>query len=70
MSLSPVLEVNKDHAIVKALVKKVDETGNDDFGDLAWLLLDQAKILEGETPADPAKFTQRMNRFILSGLKD
>lgn len=60
--VQPVLEINPGHAFVTRLAKsKSDKT----FEDLAWLLLDQARILEGALPADPAKFAERMNRFVL-----
>lgn len=60
--VQPVLEINPGHAFVAKLAKaKNDKT----FEDLAWLLLDQARILEGALPADPAKFAERMNRFVL-----
>jgi molecular chaperone HtpG len=64
----PVLEVNPSHALVKA-VSRADMDGHkDDAADLAWLLLDQAMVLEGELPHDPAKFTARLNRLVLKGL--
>ena len=58
----PILELNMRHALVKAVAK-----GEAD--DLANLLLDQAYILDGETPADPAAFTRRLNAFVVRGLK-
>lgn len=64
--IQPVLEINPGHAFVAKLSKsKSDKT----FEDLAWLLLDQARILEGAAPADPAKFAERMNRFVLGSEK-
>ena len=60
--VKPVLEVNQKHAFTAALAKSKDDAA---FGDLAWLLLDQARILEGAPPADPAKFAERMNKFVL-----
>jgi molecular chaperone HtpG len=62
---APVLEINAGHS----LVKKLDASRTGDkasFDDLAWLLLDQARILEGGTPDDPAKFAERMNRLLLA----
>jgi HSP90 family molecular chaperone len=35
---------------------------------LASLLLDQAQILEGEAPADPTGFAERMNKLLLQAL--
>lgn len=64
--LMPVLEINKSHALVKALAGKLE--GNNQFDDIAWLLFDQARILEGEKPQDPAKFAERLNRLVLSGI--
>jgi len=63
----PVLEVNLGHPLVKAL-DEISAKKKDEFDDLAWLLLDEALILEGRPPADPAKFSERINRLILAGL--
>jgi len=41
---------------------------DDDVGDLAALLLDQAQILDGEVPGDPAAFAARLNRLVVRGL--
>jgi molecular chaperone HtpG len=51
---APVLEINPNHALIKALTK------SNDVADAAFLLLDQAFILEGEQVADPAGFARRM----------
>ena len=39
-----------------------------DVADLAELLLDQAHILDGEVPDDPAAFAARVNRLVARGL--
>ena len=44
-----------------------DGTG-DDLTDAAWLLLDQARIVEGEQLPDQAAFAKRLSRFIEMGL--
>ena len=36
--------------------------------DLAALLLDEAQILDGEVPEDPAAFAKRVNRLVARGL--
>ncbi len=62
---APVLEINAGHK----LVENLDRSRSGDkasFDDLAWLLLDQARILEGGAPEDPAKFAERMNRVLLA----
>ena len=38
------------------------------LGDFAWLLLDQARILEGETLPDPAAFAHRLSSVLARGL--
>jgi molecular chaperone HtpG len=40
----------------------------DALGDFAWLLLDQARILEGEQLPDPSGFAQRMSMVLERGL--
>ena len=50
------------------LVKAVGAAQNDEAADLANLLLDQAHILDGEVPADPAAFARRLNAFVVRGL--
>ncbi len=58
----PILEINPRHPLVAA-VTVTDETARRD--DLALLLLEQAQILDGELPEDPAAFTARLNRLVL-----
>ncbi|MEI8096055.1 MAG: molecular chaperone HtpG [Spirochaetales bacterium] len=60
-AMKPILEVNPDHAIVKRLADVTDE---DQLADAAWLLLDQALLIEGVPLEDPAKFVQRLNRVL------
>ena len=36
--------------------------------DLSLLLLEQAQILDGELPEDPAAFANRLNELVLRGL--
>jgi molecular chaperone HtpG len=68
-NVMPVLEFNPSHALVKALSKADTGKKGSAFDDLAWLLLDQARILEGALPTDPAKFAERLNKMVLNGLK-
>ncbi len=58
----PILEINPRHPLVAA-VTATDDTARRD--DLSLLLLEQAQILEGELPEDPAAFTARLNRLVL-----
>ncbi|MEM8743344.1 MAG: molecular chaperone HtpG [Pseudomonadota bacterium] len=63
--LKPVLEINPSHDLVTAL----SSAKADAFDDIAWLLLDQARILEGTLPENPGKFAERLNRLVLDGQK-
>src|ERR1700686_2268546 len=59
----PILEVNMRHPLVAAIA------GQQDAGrDLSLLLLEQAQILDGELPEDPAAFASRLNELVLRGL--
>jgi molecular chaperone HtpG len=64
----PILEINTRHPIVRAVSDAKLGARDADVVDLAELLLDQAQILDGEVPADPAAFAARMNRLIARGL--
>jgi molecular chaperone HtpG len=64
----PILELNMRHPVVRALAGARKEAREDDVGDLAALLFDQAQILDGEVPGDPAGFAARLNRLIVRGL--
>ena len=68
MGSKPVLEFNPSHPLVKGLAAEIAAGRNDDARELGHLLLDQALVLEGELPANPAKFAERLNRFIARGL--
>jgi molecular chaperone HtpG len=52
-----------------ALAAKAAEGGAADrLAEAARLLLDQARILEGETPTDPARFAKAMVGMMLQGV--
>jgi len=64
----PVLELNMKHALVKAIGGAQKASNESDVGDLSALLFEQAQILDGEVPDDPAAFAARMNRLVVRGL--
>ncbi len=69
-SSAPILELNMKHAIVHAIAD-VKASGNEEGAkDLAFFLFEQAQILDGEIPADPTAFAQRLNRLVRLGLPD
>ena len=57
----PTLEINPDHEIVKKLLVRLDDTIAEDA---AWMLFDQALLMEGVQLQDPAGFVQRLNRVL------
>ncbi|KAA0892458.1 molecular chaperone HtpG [Pusillimonas sp. ANT_WB101] len=59
--VKPILEINPEHA----LVGRLNDAADADFGDWAELLLDQAMLAEGASLQDPAAFVKRMNRLLL-----
>jgi molecular chaperone HtpG len=65
----PILELNMGHDLVKALAAALGEKREADVADIAALLLDQAHILDGEVPADPASFARRLNALVVRGLR-
>ncbi|WP_193366931.1 molecular chaperone HtpG [Pelagibius marinus] len=66
---SRILEINPDHALVKALAGQVGKDGaGQTVEDAAWLLLDQARIIEGEPLPDAAAFSQRLCKLVEKGL--
>ena len=60
-ALKPTLEINPDHEIVKKLLARSDDAVAEDA---AWLLFDQALLMEGVPLQDPAIFVQRLNRIL------
>jgi molecular chaperone HtpG len=60
-SPKPTLEVNPDHEIVKKLLGSTDESL---IQDAAWLLLEQALLVEGLPVQNPGVFVQRLNRVL------
>jgi len=57
-----VLELNPTHAAIKSLIEK--QKAGADLSDAAWLLLDQARILDGEPPLDAGAFARRLSALI------
>jgi len=64
----PVLELNMKHKLVRAIADAKAAGNDQDVTDLAHLLFEQAQILDGEIPSDPAAFARRTNRLVERGL--
>lgn len=68
-SSARILEINPGHALIKALAARAQQPGAmDALADAAQLLLDQARLVEGEPLADPAGFAQRLARVMEKAL--
>lgn len=66
-----VLELNPDHSIIKKLAERAkgNAAATDKLlKDSAHLLLDQARIADGEVPTDPAAFARRLSLIMENAL--
>jgi len=63
-----ILEVNPRHPLIARLAIEVGKEGAAErLGDFAWLMLDQARILEGEQLPDPGAFARRLSSVLEKG---
>ena len=58
----PIFEINVDHPLVQRLES---EKGDERFGELSAVLLDQATLASGEQLDDPGAYVSRLNRLLL-----
>jgi len=66
-----ILELNPRHRLIERLAASVGETGaSDQLSEFAWLLLDQARIVEGEQLPDPPGFARRLAMLLERGLPE
>jgi len=64
-----ILEVNPMHPLIARLAASVGESGaSEQLSEFAWLLLDQARIVEGEQLPDPSAFARRLASLLERGL--
>jgi molecular chaperone HtpG len=64
-----VLEVNPRHPLIAGLAKRLSRNGSsEEVTEAAWLLLDQARIVQGEPVADPAAFARRLDATLLKAI--
>ena len=59
--VKPILEINAEHPILQRLKDTDDEAL---IADTAFVLLDQAQLLEGSTLKDTADFVKRLNKLL------
>ena len=61
----PVLEINARHKLVAALAARA--TAGEDLAEQAGLLLDLARIQDGDLPRDPSTFARRVEAALAGG---
>jgi len=60
-----ILELNPAHALIKKMAEKAKTAGaSDELQDAAWLLFDQARLLDGDSVSDSGAFGERLSRFL------
>src|SRR3546814_1672712 len=65
-----VLELNPEHPLIRALADRLkSDAAGQAIDDAAHLLLDQARILEGEPLPDAKAFTRRLSAVMAKGLR-
>jgi molecular chaperone HtpG len=65
----PILEVNSGHPLVASLARRLPAGADKSLiEDSAWLLLDEARLAEGEAPSDAAAFSARLRRLMEKAL--
>jgi molecular chaperone HtpG len=57
----PVLELNPNHPVIKRIAAEEEDLSLRE--DVVLLLLDQARVLDGDRPTDPKAFAERMSRL-------
>jgi molecular chaperone HtpG len=64
-----ILELNPGHPLIRRLTERAKAGGaSGDLDEMAWLLLDQARIVEGDPLPDPAAFARRLSSMLAKGL--
>ena len=64
---SRILELNPGHALIRRMAEMA-KGDSIEIDELSKLLLDQARIVEGEPVPDPGAFSRRMSTFLARGL--
>lgn len=60
----PVLEVNPKHPLIVALAARVGQADKQALDDVIWLIFDEARLMDGERPADAPQFAARLTRML------
>ena len=66
-----ILEINPDHPLFEAMNRLFEKDGGSALlSEYAGLLYDQAMVMEGARPKDPAAFSRSLSKLMASALKD
>jgi molecular chaperone HtpG len=66
-----ILEINPDHPLFEAMSGIFDKEGGTVLlGEYSGLLYDQALVMEGSRPKDPAAFSRALSKLMATALKD
>ena len=64
-AVKPVFEINAAHPLIAALAKRLGEGADKTLvDDSAWLLFDEARLMDGDAPADAGAFAARLIRVL------
>jgi molecular chaperone HtpG len=65
----PILEVNAAHPLIASLARRLPTDADKSLiEDSAWLVFDEARLLEGEAPNDATAFAARLRRMMEKAL--
>ena len=60
-----ILELNPKHALITQMAARAKQSGAaESLKDIAWLLFDQARLLDGDTLSDPVAFSERLGAVL------
>lgn len=62
----PVLEINPGHPLIRTLAANIGSPDKERFEDVIWLLFDEARVMEGEKPAEA--FASRLTRVLIGAM--
>ncbi|MBV8060103.1 MAG: molecular chaperone HtpG [Alphaproteobacteria bacterium] len=61
-----ILEINAHHPLIAKMAERAAQSGaSDALADYAWLLLDQARLIDGETLPDVTAFAARLSKVLI-----
>jgi molecular chaperone HtpG len=64
-----IFELNPKHQLILKMAGRAGISGSSEaLGDVIWLLLDQARLIDGETLSDPSAFGKRVNSVLTTAI--